>query len=530
MRKVLFYACAILLMAFLFNCGEDTSTDMAEAPKNRNVFGFNLTRGLTKSAESLPPVYIMFACPNSPFNYLLNRQGQVVHQWKGNYSSFNAYLQEDGSIFNGTMDPDYPVFGFGGPYGRIEKISWDGKILWDYELANEQEILHHDFEVMPNGHILAIVYEATPLDTVLAMGREAEKIPQSGAWLEKIIEVVPNGPRGGDIVWEWRLKDHIIQGRDEKLANYGDPGSHPELLDFNLGNPAPPPMHPDSLAALRAKDMAERNQTINNMGADIFHFNAIDYNPELDQIVFSSPILSEIYIIDHSTSTEEAAGHTGGKSGMGGDLIYRWGNPENYQAGDSTARKLFGQHDVRWIEKGKPGGGHLTVFNNHPPGEISFDSFEALNTGNNYSMVFEIATPVDSEGGYPFENGQSFGPGEPFWFYRAPDTLSFYGPFISGAHRMENGNTFVCEGPRGRFFEVTPEGEMVWEYLNPFRGDIRKPNGDPNNPMFMPFSTFRATFVPADHPALEGKELKPIDPQPEPFKMPPMPTAMAGDH
>ena len=88
---------------------------------------------------------------------------------------------------------------------------------------------------------------------------------------------------------------------------------------------------------------------------------------------------------------------------------------------------------------------------------------------------------------------------------------------------MENGNTFINEGPKGRFFEVTPEKEIVWEYLNPYRGEARKLNGDPKRHLPWTYSTFRSTFVPEDHPAFAGKELKPLDPQPEVYKMPPPP-------
>ena len=162
------------------------------------------------------------------------------------------------------------------------------------------------------------------------------------------------------------------------------------------------------------------------------------------------------------------------------------------------------------------------MFNNHPPGDFDFFKMGVTDTLN-YSMVTEITPVLNENGQYVLAADQSFGPDKPSWFYIAADTLSFYSPFISGAHRMTNGNTFINEGARGRFFEVTPENEIVWEYLIPFRGNIHKPNGDPISPMFMTFSAFRSTFIPSDHPGLEGKGLEPLDPQPEHFIMPPPP-------
>lgn len=525
MKKLLLYAAIIGMPTIFSTCGDKKPDGQVATVQDRNIFGFNIPRGLTISSDGLLPGYIMFTVTNSASTYLVDRKGMVVHEWKGNYTAFNPYLMDDGSIVQGANDPDYPVFGFGGPYGRLQKISWNGKMLWDYEYANENEIVHHDFAVLPNGNILAIAYEAISFEEGLALGRKAELMPESGPWLEKIIEIEPAGPRGGKIVWEWHLEDHIIQGHDTNKANFGDPAGHPELLDFNLGPKAPPAISQDSLDKLIALGRAERNRTTNNEGADIFHFNALNYNPELDQLVLSSPSLNEIFILDHSTSTGEAASHSGGKSGKGGDLLYRWGNPANYHRGDSTNRQLFGQHDVRWVEKDLPGAGNLTVFNNHAPGDIDFKNMG--NSGKNYSMVLELAMPVDENGHYTLENNLPFDPEKPEWIYMAPDTLSFYSSFISGAHRLKNGNTLINEGAKGRIFEVSPEGKILWEYLSPYRGNIQKPNGDPVSPMIMPYSTFRATFVPADHPALQDRELKPLDPQPEVFKMPPPPGALA---
>jgi len=514
MKKILSYFSVIVFVLLLSNCGDKKPDDESADKKDRNMFGHHIPRGVTKSSDSLMPGYAMFSPANSPFTYLVNRNGEVVHEWKGNYAAFNAYLMDDGSILQGANDPDYPVFGFGGPYGRIQKITWEGKILWNFEYADTTQIIHHDFAVMPNGNILAIAYETSTYEYALDLGRKPELIPRSGPWMEKIIEIEPKGFSGGKIVWEWRVEDHLIQDYDENKPNYGNPQEHPELFNFNLGDSIPARITQDSLDILKAMGRGGRNLTLDNPHSDIYHFNAINYNAELDLIAFSSPELSEVYIIDHSVSTEEAAGHQGGKSGKGGDLLFRWGNPENYMQGDSTDRKLYYQHDIRWNEKGKPGAGNLTLYNNDVP--MGPDSL-------NYSAIYEINPVLTEDGTYEMMANNRFAPEDPVWSYVAKDTISFYGSFISGAHRMENGNTFINEGPKGRLFEVTPDRDIVWEYLVPYRGNIHKPNGDPVDIMPDTYFIFRATFVPADHPALKGKELKPLDPQPEPFVMPPPP-------
>lgn len=482
------------------------------AAMDRNMFGHRITRGLTISRDGITDGYVLFAVPNSASMYLINRKGEVVHEWKGNYQVMGGFLCDDGSLLQNVADPDFPVFAGGGETGRIQKISWDNKILWDFEYANEQYHLHHDFVLMPNGNILAIAWEAKTPEEALAAGKKPELTPKAGLWPDKIVEIKPEGKRGGEIVWEWHMWDHMIQDFDKTKANYGDPAAHPELLDINLGRPIPPLISEDSMNVLIKQGRRWRNQTPENMGSDVYHVNAIKYNAELDQIAFSSPTLSEIFIIDHSTTTQEAAGHTGGRWKKGGDFLYRWGNPANYRRGDSTDRKLFGQHDIRWIEKHKPGAGNLTVFNNDIPGRDSM----------NYSAVYEIAPPKDQNGNYILEKNKPFGPEHPVWAYVARDTVSFFSSFVSAAHRMDNGNTFITEGARGRFFEVTKEGDIVWEYLNPYRGDIRRTNGDPVPAMPLTYFQFRSTFIPATHPALANKKLEPINPQPKAFKLPPL--------
>jgi hypothetical protein len=503
-------------IAFIFicNCSQPKPEEPKPETADRNMFGHYIPRGLTIDSDSLSPGYIMFAPTNSASVYLINRKGEVVHEWKGNYGTHSPYLNDDGSLTLIGEDVDFPVFAGGGEAGRIQRISWDSKMLWDFEYANEAYHIHHDIAVMPNGNVLAIAWEAKTYEEALKAGKDPEQIPKAGVWPDKIVEIKQVDKTHGEVVWEWHFWDHLIQDMNPGMDNYGDVTAHPELLDINQGRELPEPISQDSMDALHKARRAWRNRTVENRGSDIYHVNSINYNADLDQIVISSPVLDEIFIIDHSTTTEEAASHSGGRMGKGGDFLFRWGNPQNYRQGDSTDQMSFGQHDARWVEAGKPGAGNITLYNNDIP--FIKDSLD-------YSAVYEIKPVMDEEGNYVMQDNGRFATEEPVWKYIAPDTLSFYGSFISGAHRMQNGNTFINEGPRGRFFEVTPEGEIVWEYLNPYRGTIHHPNGDPVSVMPFTYIVFRSNFIPADHPGLKDRELKPLDPQPEVFKLPPKP-------
>jgi hypothetical protein len=371
--------------------------------------------------------YTLFAPMQSTTTYLIDMDGQVVHTWDNPSTAASCvYLLEDGTIIRPYYQENLVFPGTHG--GHLQQIAWDGTVLWEFDYSNELHHQHHDVAALPNGNILMVAFEYKTLAEAVAAGRDPATMNRVYLFPETIVEVEPVGTNEGNIVWEWHIWDHLIQDFDATKDNYGVVADHPELLDLNY--------------------------TL-SYNADWLHANSVAYNEEFDQIIISSNNMSEIYVIDHSTTTEEAAGHTGGNSGKGGDLLYRWGNPQVYDAGTADDKKFWYQHDAKWIDAGSPGAGNILVYHN------------GLNRpGGSYSSVEEIVPPVDVSGNYTLVPGSAYGPADPTWIYSDPD--NFMSGFISGAVRLPDGNTVICEGGSGTFFEVTTAGETVWEYINPF--------------------------------------------------------------
>ena len=116
-----------------------------------------------------------------------------------------------------------------------------------------------------------------------------------------------------------------------------------------------------------------------------------------------------------------------------------------------------------------------------------------------YSSVDEIVPPVDIYGNYSFNPGTAYEPEDILWRYTADDPTDFYAQHLSGAQRMLNGNTLICNGPAGIFFEVTPEKTTIWEYTNNY------PNPDKNN-------VFNIRHYPPEYPGLEFLFYQPDSP------------------
>ena len=424
------------------------------------------TNGLFENDSLAFNGYTLFAPMNYSHTYLIDNCGYVVNEWQSNYNpGLSAYLLPDGSLLR-TIRINNSMFIAGGSGGGAEIYDWDGNLQWQYFYSQDSVYHHHhDIEYLPNGNILFIAWEYKTVEEAIDAGRNPVLLGLS-FWPDKIVEVTPTGPNSGEVVWEWHAFDHLIQDFDSTKANYGVVAEHPELIDINYYAGVSP---------------------------DWLHTNGVDYNAELDQIILSVRNHNELWVIDHSTTTEEAAGHTGGNSGKGGDLLYRWGNPQAYDRGTSADRVFYGQHDANWIPEGYPGAGDIMIFNNG----------RGLST-NIHSSVDVITPPVDGVGNYMMTDGEAFGPATLTWTYESPNLMDFYSPNISGAHRLPNGNTLICEGAWGHLFEVNQAGEVVWEYIAPvgFGGPISQ-----GTSMAGQNSVFRAYRYAPDYEAFEGRNL-----------------------
>ena len=429
--------------------------------------------GVVVEGEDSAGGYTLVTTVGSSNAYLIDGKGRVAHAWETDglpgqaaYLLENGHLLRTGSVGAGGNGR----FGGGGSGGAVEEYGWDGELVWRFEYGGEDHLLHHGIAPLPNGNVLMIAWEYRSRDEAIAAGRDPGLVGEEGMWPDHVIEVEPVLPEGGRIVWAWHVWDHLVQEADPAKANYGRVAEHPERIHINPANWVGKlsDAQREELEALGYLDGGlDAGADRRDVHPDWNHTNCVAYNAELDQIALSVLGLNEVWIIDHGTTTAEAAGSTGGRYGKGGDLLYRFGSPAVWGGGGEQL--LFAQHDAHWIPRGLAGAGRLLVFNNG----------RGRKEGD-YSTVDEFVLPVSEAGVYERDGAGGFVPPRAAWSYAAPEKASFYSPNISSAQRLANGNTLICSGAQGRLFEVTPEAEVAWEYAlagggGPMRGGMGGP-------------------------------------------------------
>lgn len=386
----------------------------------KQLFALLMLFFLTKTAVAQSGFngYVLYTKQNQNTAYLIDKNGDIAHTWSFvRPSNYSIGLKDNGNIVRGAVHTSNSL---NGPAvgGKIEEIDPSGNIVWEFVYSSSTYCSHHDIDIMPNGNVLMIAWEVKTPAQLTQAGRTNAT---SNKWPSHILEVQQNGT-GGQIVWEWHIWDHMIQDVNPTKDNYGVVADHPELMDINAVSATGGP--PGS--------------------GDWFHENGIDYNPILDQIVFTSRYASEFFIIDHSTTTAEAASHSGGNSGKGGDFLYRWGKPANYDA-PGTQTITAAVHDPNWILPGRPNAGYIQFFNN--------------SGGTSNSSVVDAINPPINGYTYNITQGQAYAPAIRDWRHNCLANSSGQ----SAHDRMSNGNTFVAVSNQ-YMYEVDTLGNTVWSY------------------------------------------------------------------
>lgn len=427
------------------------------------------TVGVINISEGVSSGYTLFSSYKK--SYLINNCGQIINEWQSEYTPGNAvYLLPNGNLLRTGKDDGKSNITFGGQGGIVELFNWEGVVIWSYSFNNNSIRQHHDVYPMPNGNILVLIAESWNIDSVIANGRNPVKVTGERLYNEKIIEIKPIGSNDYELVWEWSVKDHLVQDFDSNKANFGVVSENPQKLDINFLNGL-------------------------NGAESWLHVNSIQYNSKLDQIIIGSRNLSEFWIIDHSTTIAESQSSSGGKYGKGGDFLYRWGNPQSYKLGTENDRVLYGQHSPNFIVEQGIFTDNVIVFNNGRDRTPLF------------SEVLKLKLPVDSNGFYSYTPNKTYLPTNAFYNYKdlSQTPSEFYSGILSSAQVLPNNNILICEGASGNLFEINENEEVVWQYIIPSNnssGVIYNQNESPGGN-----TTFRAKKYPLDFPAFDGKVL-----------------------
>ncbi|ABO48909.1 conserved hypothetical protein [Desulforamulus reducens MI-1] len=371
---------------------------------------------------------------------LINMNGGEVKLWK-NLHGFPNKLLPGGQVFGHTGERSI-AFGVQDGIDLIQ-VDWDGNVVWKF---NQYEFIedpgekpqwmarqHHDFQRAGNpvGYYVPGMEPQVDKGNTLILCHKNLVNPKISDKLladDAIIEV----DWEGNIVWEWVCSEHFDEyGFREEAKNIlaRDPNMRaagPGMGDW---------MHINSMSVLGPNKWYDA-------GDERFH---------PDNIIWDARESNIIAIISKQT----------------GKVVWKVGP---YYDTSEELKKLgwiIGQHHAHMIPRGLPGEGNILVFDNG-----GWAGYGAPNPGSptgtknalrDYSRVLEFdPTTLEIKWQYtPSEAG----------YLQPVDSNRFYSPFVSGAQRLPNGNTLITEGSGGRIIEVTPDHEIVWEYISPYWGE-----------------------------------------------------------
>lgn len=399
--------------------------------------------------------------------YLIDMNGHVIHQWDlGGFPSkmLNPTLVQGAKGEVGLQLSAVPAASGTGSTGVVPGrpaqfrnktfgiVDWGGHIAWQWgsQAPGGAALQHHDWERLANGDTLILANKPGPI---------------KGFGSRRMLDdVIYDVDQQGRIVWTWLASDH--------LSEFGFTPTELELIEHAQ---APDYLHTNDMEALGENHWEKSG----------------DRRFAADNIIISSRNTSVIAIISRRTGqivwrlgpnfpgAQSPNGPLGGGPPGGGAPGRRSG------ATPGAIGQLSGEHDAHMIAEGLPGAGNILVFDNEGTAGYPPVATPMLNG----SRILEI-NPVTKK---------------IVWEYTGTK-ITMFSPYISSAQRLPNGNTLVDEGIDGRFFQVTPQHKIVWEYVSPILGCANGcgPGGGQGETSAEPNSVYRIQGVPYSWIPLPG--------------------------
>ena len=366
---------------------------------------------ISNSKTSGPCNGYTLICPGSAPVFLIDMDKNVIHTWS--LHGFPAKMLPGGSIIGDRESNNMDE------YKYIAQEDWQGNIVWEfYNWSNGWARQHHDFERQGN----PVGYYAPGQNfvdngTTLVLARTT--------LINRSINLIM--PLDDDVIYEvdwkgnltgfvWHANEHY---KEMGFSIWAKIGIFHQMMPYLFRSTYQGWLHIN---------------TISELGENHWHDEGDSrFNPH--NIILDSRQASFMAIIDRQT----------------GKIVWRIG--PDYSKDTEVGKKLgpiIGMHNAHMIPKGLPGAGNILVFDNG--GYAGYGLLgQPIHYLRSYSRVIEF-NPVT----YNI-----------IWEYEKKDNPRFYSDRISGAQRLPNGNTLICEGNKGRVFEVTPENTIVWEYIYP---------------------------------------------------------------
>ena len=400
--------------------------------------------GVLQDEPEATPGYVLVCHAENKNTYLMDKQGNVVHSWPSEWLGFSAELLPNGNLARAARLPTKNEFNlYGGSSGRLEEFDWDGNLVWSHDIYEPgKEMSHHTFEVMPNGNYMFLVWEHHTYEEAVAKGlnvddpnRNIPRIKRDGIWCDMIREV----DRDHNTVWEFRIWDNT--------------GDKDDYTGWNINRFLP------------------ITASFGESGSDWTHCNGVAYNPRTKQVTFTSRALGEVYVVDYATRK----------------LVYRWGNPYNYGAGELGGQSYGNDNDQR-------------LFGPHAPDWTADDTITVLHNATNRPTgpatgFYEIDPVKDS---VVFEWGSN---------NVGVQKGTYYSSHQSGINKMPNGHYLLTLTTGSSVIEIAPDKSIVWEFVNPVYNDTVYYTSSDHGSVDAGQGLHKAMFYPVDFSGFKGKDM-----------------------